>query len=1034
MSKKSVVVDIEASLDSGFVKAFDGAGARLNSLKGSIGDLERQAKQMSSFKEIKSVAKESVFAIKGFKNELRVLQNEISEQEKSGTKATKEQIKRQKQLERSVSSSTRIYDKNRQKLHSLREELTAAGIDTNRLSLEHKKLTNELDKNARAYKNLSRSKKFSDTSKANREKRNQAGSETVGAMASVVAAGAAMLNPLKFQHEMTRAYSLSDADEGQKKDLEGMAKFVASNYATTGVQAAVTEGVYAQSGFKPSEITGMLPATFDIVEATREDPDLVANLMGNVKTAFSMDASSSKDENGNPLVSEDMSFLANLLTKTANTSKASIESLAESSKYLLDKPKNFGLSASESMSYLATVGDFGLLDSMAGTSFGQLLDRLSQKPVQEKLKEAGINPYKTDPVSGQQVLQKPHEIALQWSERFSGVDKNNAELQALKTDIFQTQAWQFMGPLIEGIESGKFASHRENLSREKLGSSGSEKDYARIKREEMQDTAWGQALQVLSKLDAASLETFGPLEEDLKSTAISFQDTIEAYTNFAKNNKELVSSVLKATGAFIGFNVGIKASKFLFRAVTGGVFDLFSGFQKLRHAVDLVRKSEKLAAFWSFFHAKAKKSLSLVSSGLSLQKIKSNALEAKSLILSKASASWDFLVAKAKSARSFATMAAGASLKFFRLQNLKNLASQGLSLAAITASTVATGLATGAQWALNAAMSANPIGAVVTAVAALTAGGIWLYKNWSRLPQLFSKAWEKVKSFVMFWKDEDLEHKKPEIDTSSIDEFKKSGIESSSDITAEVNIKEPLTIPDQKIIDIIFNYPKPLFDPGPENNLIRGDFNKKSQGLNTTDSQALTKPGPLPWEKVKSFVMLWKDEDLEHKKPETDTSSIDEFNKSEIGSSSDITAEVNIKEPLTIPDQKTIDIIFNYPKPLFDPDPENNLIRGDFNKKSQGFNTTDSLPLTKPGLSPWDKISDLKYQKYQDIKDPDDKSFQSKGPGSYEDNRKVVIEKIVLQTSSKINEKKVAEMISEKLKEITNTSWGEPLYDFAEVS
>lgn len=46
---------------------------------------------------------------------------------------------------------------------------------------------------------------------------------------------------------------------------------------------------------------------------------------------------------------------------------------------------------------------------------------------------------------------------------------------------------------------------------------------------------------------------------------------------------------------------------------------------------------------------------------------------------------------------------------------------------------IAAGLATASQWALNFAMNANPIGLVITAIAALIAYGYWLYNNWDML-------------------------------------------------------------------------------------------------------------------------------------------------------------------------------------------------------------------------------------------------------------------------------------------------------------
>lgn len=50
--------------------------------------------------------------------------------------------------------------------------------------------------------------------------------------------------------------------------------------------------------------------------------------------------------------------------------------------------------------------------------------------------------------------------------------------------------------------------------------------------------------------------------------------------------------------------------------------------------------------------------------------------------------------------------------------------------AAMIAQSIATGVVTAAQWALNIAMNANPIGLIITAVGLLIAGIVLLYKNW----------------------------------------------------------------------------------------------------------------------------------------------------------------------------------------------------------------------------------------------------------------------------------------------------------------
>lgn len=62
--------------------------------------------------------------------------------------------------------------------------------------------------------------------------------------------------------------------------------------------------------------------------------------------------------------------------------------------------------------------------------------------------------------------------------------------------------------------------------------------------------------------------------------------------------------------------------------------------------------------------------------------------------------------------------------------------------------TVARGIGTAAQWALNAALTANPIGLVVAALAALAAGLIYAYKENETFRNAVNAAWEAIKTGV----------------------------------------------------------------------------------------------------------------------------------------------------------------------------------------------------------------------------------------------------------------------------------------------
>jgi methyl-accepting chemotaxis protein len=75
------------------------------------------------------------------------------------------------------------------------------------------------------------------------------------------------------------------------------------------------------------------------------------------------------------------------------------------------------------------------------------------------------------------------------------------------------------------------------------------------------------------------------------------------------------------------------------------------------------------------------------------------------------------------------TVSAAAALNAESIASAKATVASIAHRAAAVAGAAATGLVTVAQWALNAAMDANPIGIVVVALAALAAGMIYAYNN-----------------------------------------------------------------------------------------------------------------------------------------------------------------------------------------------------------------------------------------------------------------------------------------------------------------
>ncbi len=94
--------------------------------------------------------------------------------------------------------------------------------------------------------------------------------------------------------------------------------------------------------------------------------------------------------------------------------------------------------------------------------------------------------------------------------------------------------------------------------------------------------------------------------------------------------------------------------------------------------------------------------------------------------------------------------------------SLRQVAALTVSKAAMFASAAATKVAAAGQWLLNAALTANPVGLAISAVAAVAAGMVYLYRTCEPVRAAFDAvfgwigdkigwAWEKLKSVGKFF-------------------------------------------------------------------------------------------------------------------------------------------------------------------------------------------------------------------------------------------------------------------------------------------
>ena len=108
---------------------------------------------------------------------------------------------------------------------------------------------------------------------------------------------------------------------------------------------------------------------------------------------------------------------------------------------------------------------------------------------------------------------------------------------------------------------------------------------------------------------------------------------------------------------------------------------------------------------------------------------------------------------KAARAIYYSVMAAQAAYKLMmeseRVATMRNVIASGIHRAGMIASSIAMYATAAAQWALNAAMSANPIGLVILAIAALIGVLAWLVTHFEIVSDFCTSMWESPTAAII---------------------------------------------------------------------------------------------------------------------------------------------------------------------------------------------------------------------------------------------------------------------------------------------
>lgn len=572
-----------------------------------------------------------------------------------------------------------------------------------------------------------------------------------GGTTAVAGIGAAAIKAgADFEAQMSRVKAISGATGAEFEKLKDQAIQLGSDTAFSASEAAEGMENLAAAGFETSEIMDAMPGLLDLAAASGESLANSSDIAASTLRGFGLAAS-------------EAGHVADVLAENANRTNSSVADTGEAMKYIAPLARAAGISLEETAAAIGIMANAGIQGSQAGTTLRGALSRLSKptKDMKEAMDELKISFYDSEG----RMLSLSDQVGMLRTamEGMTDEQKNNY--------LVTLYGQEALSGMLALINEGEGSLRSLTAAYEQCDGS------AKAAADTMMDNVKGAVEELSGSAESLGIKIYEHIADPLKNAAQEATESINAISD-ALGSGGIEAAVEKAGEEFAELSVGIaeQAPK-LADAGAGAVSAFLNGIVKNRDkiynsgvdiasslagglakmlpkelsepvedAIDDITKSLKSGGL-----KKAGETVVRMFENISdiTGKLAKTALPPLTKALDACAENMDLIlplavsgaaafktygsVMKALSVQTKANAAATAAMTAMEKANALQLVAtnggltirqtlMGVYNGQITATTALTGLWAKAQTALNAVMSANPIGLVITAVAALAAG------------------------------------------------------------------------------------------------------------------------------------------------------------------------------------------------------------------------------------------------------------------------------------------------------------------------
>lgn len=544
----------------------------------------------------------------------------------------------------------------------------------------------------------------------------------------------------QFEASMSKVSAISGATGKDLEALTEKAKEMGAKTKFSASESGQALQYMAMAGWDTKSMLSGISGIMSLAAADGLDLATTSDIVTDAITAFGLQAS-------------DSSHFADVLAKASSSANTNVSMLGESFKYVAPLAGSMGYSVEDVSTALGLMANASVKGGMAGTSLRMALANLASptKQMQEVMDEYGISLVDSNGKALPLI-----DVIKQLREKFGNLSET--EQTAAASTLFGKEAMAGMLAIINASDSD-FNKLTTNIN----NADGAAESMATT----MQDNLQGQITILKSALEGLGIEIYESAQEPLKNATLEGQNYVNRLTEAFKNgglNKavdeagsifaelvtkaaeqapQMVNTAVQFIKSFVNGIVKNKsqlgqAAKSIVKSLVDGIVALLPNSLK-KPVAEFAKSMQK-----SFESGGLKKAINIVSTLISncgkvistvtktvlpplsktIDTVAGNLNIIIPLVATVATAygTWKIIgtITTLLSAHTVAVTAEGVA------ENIAAMAA-GTATAAYSAKSIVVGvltgeigLATAAQWLWNAAMSANPAGLVITAVAALT--------------------------------------------------------------------------------------------------------------------------------------------------------------------------------------------------------------------------------------------------------------------------------------------------------------------------